>query len=69
MLQPITLKGAVIVKWGSMAKFAQILGWSQRKTRDIVSGRQIPNAVEIEKMATALEVDLPEDLKALFFCH
>ena len=40
------LRGIVAEKYGSCAKFAKALMWSARKTRDIVSGRQVPDAKE-----------------------
>lgn len=61
------LRGVVAEKFGSCAKFAQALGWSGRKTRDIVSGRQVPNAKEIKDMADKLEVREPLEFMRVFF--
>ena len=66
-MQQLTLKGVVISRFGTVGKFGTALGWSQRKARDIVSGRQIPNARDIEQMAEVLQVTIPSELKALFF--
>lgn len=63
----ITLRGVVVSKYGSMSAFARRLNWSGRKTRSIVSGEQVPNAREIEEMAEALDITIPEELKAIFF--
>lgn len=63
----VTLKGLVISKYGNAGKFGEALGWSGRKARDIVSGRQMPDAREIEQMAEALNIVIPSDLKAIFF--
>ena len=63
----LTLRGVVVSKYGDMTKFARRLNWSGRKTRSIVSGKQIPNAREIEEMADALDITIPEDLKTIFF--
>ena len=61
------LRGVVAEKFGSCAKFARALGWSGRKTRDIVSGRQVPNAKEIKDMADKLEVREPLEFMRVFF--
>ena len=61
------LRGAVAERFGSCAKFAQALGWSNRKARDIVSGRQIPNATELEEMADTLGIHDPADFMRVFF--
>lgn len=63
----ITLRGVVVSKFGNMTRFAERLQWSGRKTRSIVSGKQVPNAREIEEMAEALDITIPEDLKIIFF--
>ena len=63
----ITLKGLVISKYGSAGKFAQALGWSGRKGRDIVSGRQHPTAKDMEEMADVLGIQSPEAFCAVFF--
>ena len=61
------LRGVVAERFGSCAKFAKALGWSGRKARDIVSGRQTPNAREIKQMADALKVKEPEEFMRVFF--
>lgn len=61
------LRGAVAEKFGSCAKFAEALQWSGRKTRDIVSGRQVPNAKDIKEMASALRVTEPAEFMRIFF--
>ena len=65
----ITLKGLVVSKYGSAGKFAEALGWSGRKGRDIVSGRQHPTARDMERMADALDIQSPEAFCAVFFKH
>lgn len=68
----ITLKGAVISKFNSVAKFADFVGWSRRKAGDIVSGRQPPTAKDMEVIAEALGVTTAEPFCAIFFpnmCH
>lgn len=61
------LRGVVAEKFGSCAKFATALGWSGRKTRDIVSGRQVPDANDIKEMAETLNVKEPKDFMRVFF--
>ena len=61
------LRGVVAEKFGSCAKFAKALRWSGRKTRDIVSGRQVPDAKEIKEMAVALNVTEPKEFMRIFF--
>lgn len=62
------LRGAVYSKFGSCTKLAEIIGWSGRKTRDIVSGRQIPTAKDIQELATALGIaNKPNEFMHIFF--
>lgn len=63
----ITVKGSVLSKFGSAAKFAESVGWSNRKARDIVSGRQNPTAKDMEVIADALGIRTAEPFCALFF--
>ena len=61
------LRGAVAEKYGSCTKFAEALQWSGRKTRDIVSGRQVPTASDIIEMANTLNIHEPTELVRVFF--
>ena len=62
------LRGAVSAKYGSCEAFSKALNWSGRKTRDIVSGRQIPTAKDITQMAQALDVwNNPAAFMSIFF--
>ena len=63
----ITLKGLVISKYGSAGEFAKAMGWSGRKARDIVSGRQNPTGDDLVKMAPALDIQSPELFVDIFF--
>ena len=63
----LTLKGAVISKYGSCAKFAQSVGWSGRKARDVVSGRQEPTADDMRVISDALCLTSVNDFMLLFF--
>lgn len=61
------LRGVVAEKFGSCAKFAKALNWSGRKTRDIVSGRQVPDAKDIKEMADTLNITEPKEFMRVFF--
>lgn len=61
------LRGKIVEMYGSIAKFAECIGWSARKVSYIVNGKQEPTGKEIEMMASALKVEIPEDLRVLFF--
>lgn len=62
------LRGAVAAKFGNCEAFSKALNWSGRKARDIVSGRQIPTAKDIEQMAEALGVmDDQDAFMSIFF--
>lgn len=61
------LRGVIAEKYGSCARFAREIGWSERKARDIVSGRQIPNAREINEMSNTLDIHEPDEFMRVFF--
>ena len=61
------LRGRIVSMYRSLLNFARALGWSSRKTYDIVNGKQEPTAKEIEQMCSALKVEIPDDMKQLFF--
>ncbi len=61
------LRGAVAESFGSCEKLAKALNWSGRKTRDIVSGRQIATVKDVKEIAAALKIDDPNEIKRLFF--
>lgn len=63
------LKGRVVERYGSMRAFAAVLGWSGRRTSDIVSGRQEPNAKDIKRMADALGITDASDFMRVFFAE
>ncbi len=65
-MQRNPLRGAVYEKLGSCTVLAGILGWSGRKTRDIVSGQQMPTAKDIDELARALEITEPEEFVRVF---
>lgn len=61
------LRGEVVAKYGSMTRFAEELGWSGRKTRDVVTGRQVATVADVEQMANALSVKTVDHFMRLFF--
>ena len=61
------LRGAVAEQFGSCAKLAKALNWSGRKTRDIVSGRQVATVKDAKEIAKALGIDDPREIMRLFF--
>lgn len=61
-----TLRGRVISVFGTIGKFAVSVGWSRRKASCIINGQQEATASDIEAMARVLNVELPEEFRALF---
>lgn len=62
-----SLRGRIISMYHSLLNFSRAMKWSSRKTYDIVNGKQEPTSKDIEAMCAALNVEIPEDMKALFF--
>lgn len=60
------LRGRIVAMFGTIGKFAEAIGWSRRKVSDIVNKKQEATASEIATMANLLQVELPEDFRALF---
>lgn len=61
------LRGRVIAMYHTVLNFANCIKWSSRKAYDIVNGKQEPTGKEIEAMCSALKVEIPEEMKSLFF--
>ena len=61
------LRGKIIGMYGSLLKFSEVLEWSSRKVYDIVNGNQEPTGKDIEAMCAALKVEIPNEVKKLFF--
>ena len=61
------LRGRIIGMYRTIVNFAKAVHWSSRKAYDIVNGRQDPTAKDIETMCEALNVQIPAEMKALFF--
>ena len=63
----ISLKGMIISKCGSVAKFADELGWKYSKASRIANGRQDPTATDIKSMVRLFGIQLPELFCSIFF--
>lgn len=61
------LRGRIISKYHTVLNFAKALHWSSRKAYDIVNGKQEPTGKDIEEMCAVLNVEIPEDMRMLFF--
>lgn len=61
------LRGRIIAMFHTVKAFGKAIGWSQRKTYDIVNGRQEMTGKDIDQMCKLLNVDVPEEMRLLFF--
>lgn len=61
------LRGRIVAMYGTIDAFAKAIGWSQRKVSYIVNGKQEPTGKDIERMADILRVEIPAELRLLFF--
>lgn len=61
------LRGEIVARFGSMEKCGQAIGWSGRRIRDVVTGRQAMTANDAEILAAALSVDTAEKFIKIFF--
>ena len=61
------LRGRIISMYHTVLNFGKALNWSSRKTYSIVSGKQEPTSKDIEAMCEALHVEIPEEMRLLFF--
>lgn len=66
-MQTNALRGRIVAMFGTIDAFAKALGWSKRKVSYIVNGKQEPTGKEIESMADILNIEIPADLKEIFF--
>lgn len=61
------LRGRIIAMYRSVQNFAKVMNWSTRRAYDIVNGKQEPTGKDIEAMCNALEIQVPEEMRLLFF--
>lgn len=61
------LRGRIIAKFHTVLAFGKALNWSSRKTYDIVNGKQEATSKDIEDMCEALDVEIPDVMRSLFF--
>ena len=67
MLEENSMKSRVLARYGSIKNFARAIGWSDRKSYYIVSGRQRRfSPEEMNQIAAALGISDPTE-KAEFF--
>lgn len=66
-MEEMTLRGRIISMYHTINAFSKKMQWSSRKAYDIVNGKQEPSAKDIEAMCAALNVQIPAEMKALFF--
>ena len=62
-----SLRGRIIAMYHSVLNFSRVMQWSSRKTYAIVNGKQEPTSSEIDAMCEALDVQIPADMRSLFF--
>ena len=61
------LRGRIIAMYHTVQNFGKALNWSSRKTYDIVNGKQEATSKDIEAMCIALDVEIPDEMRSLFF--
>lgn len=61
------LRGRIIAMYQTVLNFGNHLGWSSRKTYNIVNGKQEPTGKDIQAMCDALDIRIPDDMRLLFF--
>ena len=61
------LRGRIIAMYHTIRNFGKALNWSSRKTYDIVNGKQEATSKDIEDMCKALDVEIPDVMRSLFF--
>lgn len=63
----LTLRELLVRKFGSIAKFAEGIGWSYRKAYAILNGKQEPTASEMEEIAQKADMQSPEEFVRFFY--
>ena len=66
-MEEMNLRGRIISMYHTVRNFGKAINWSSRKTYDIVNGKQYPTAKDIEVMCKALNVEIPDEMRVLFF--
>ena len=66
-MQENNLRGRIVSMYRTVQNFAEHMHWSTRKAYDIVNGKQEPTGKDIDAMCVALNVQIPEEMKNLFF--
>lgn len=61
------LRGRIITRFHTIVNFAKSVGWSNRKAYDIINGRQEMTLNDMEVICNALEIEIPSDVRELFF--
>lgn len=61
------LRGRIIAMYHTVQNFAKEAKWSTRKAYNIVNGKQEPSCKDIETMCYALNIEIPEEMRCLFF--
>ena len=61
------LRGRIIAMYRTIRNFAKVINWSTRKAYDVVNGKQTLTGADIDDMCRVLNVEIPEDMRLLFF--
>ena len=61
------LRGRIISMYHSILNFAKEIHWSSRKAYDIVNGKQTMTSIDIDDMCRVLNVQMPDEMRSLFF--
>ena len=61
------LRGRIIGKFHTIKNFAKAVYWSDRKAYDVINGRQEMTATDIDTICNALGIELPSEIRELFF--
>ena len=61
------LRGRIISTYHTVQNFSKAVNWSSRKAYDILNGKQEPTGKDIQTMCEALNVQIPSEMRSLFF--
>ena len=61
------LRGRIISMYHTILNFAAAINWSSRKAYDIVNGKQTMTSTDIDDMCRVLNVQMPDEMRSLFF--